>query len=240
MGRAFQNRKVSMAKTAAHKTKLYSKYGRELYVSAKSGGPDPSANLSLRRLIEKAKRDQVPSHVIEKALEKAQGVGGENYSTVRFEGFGPGGTMVIVDCLTDNNNRTFGDVRQCFTKVNAKLGNQGAVIHLFDHHAIFSFKHDNEDAVLEALMAADVDVADIENENGTITVYVPPTEFFKTKNALTEAIPGINFEAEEIAFLPQTTTTLQGEDAAAFEKMLDLLDELDDVQQVYHNAQIDN
>ncbi len=238
MGRAFQNRKVSMAKTAAHKTKLYSKYGRELYVCAKSGGIDPSANLSLRRLIEKAKKDQVPGHVIEKALEKAQGVGGENYVTVRFEGFGPGGSMVIVDCLTDNNNRTFGDVRQCFTKVNAKLGNQGAVIHLFDHQGVFSFKHPSEDAVLEILMGADVDVADIESENGVVSVYVPPTEFYKAKSALTEALPDIQFEIEEITFLPQTRTAIQGEDAALFEKLLDLLNDLDDVQEIYHNAEL--
>lgn len=238
MGRAFQNRKVSMAKTAAHKTKLYSKYGRELYVVAKSGGTDPATNLSLRRLMEKAKRDQVPGHVIDKALEKAQGVGGENYITVRFEGFGPGGCMVIVECLTDNNNRTFGDVRQCFTKVDAKLGNQGAVIHMFDHQGVLSFKHNNEDAILEILMAADVDVADIENENGVITVYVPPTEFYKAKSALTEALPDLAFDMEEITFLPQNTLSLQGENAALFEKMQDLLNDLDDVQEIYHNVEM--
>lgn len=238
MGRAFQNRKVSMAKTAAHKTKLYSKYGRELYVFAKSGGPDPETNLSLRRLMEKAKRDQVPSHVIEKALEKARGVGGENYVTVRFEGFGPGGCMVMVECLTDNNNRTFGDVRQCFTKVDAKLGNQGAVIHMFDHQGVLSFKHDNEDAILEILMEADVDVADIENEEGMITVYVPPTEFFKAKSALSAALPDLVFDMEEITFLPQTRVSLGEEDAVLFEKFQDLLNDLDDVQEIYHNADL--
>lgn len=238
MGRAFQNRKESMAKTAAHKTKLYSKYGRELYVSAKSGGPDPETNLTLRRLMEKAKRDQVPGHVIEKALEKARGVGGENYVTVRFEGFGPGGCMVIVECLTDNNNRTFGDVRQCFTKVDAKLGNQGAVIHMFDHQGVLSFKHSNEDAVLEILMEADVDVADIENEDGMITVYVPPTEFFKAKSALSDALPDLVCDMEEITFLPQNRVSLAGEDAVLFEKFQDLLNDLDDVQEIYHNADL--
>ena len=120
MGRAYQNRKVSMAKTADAKTKVYSKYGREIYVCAKAGGIDPSGNLTLRGLMDRAKKDQVPGHVIEKALDKAKGGGGEDFAPARYEGFGPGGCMVIVDCLTDNPNRTFGDVRQCFTKTKCK------------------------------------------------------------------------------------------------------------------------
>ena len=121
MGRAFQNRKESMAKTAAAKTKVYSKYGREIYVCAKQGGIDPSGNLALRGLIERAKKDQVPSHVIDKALDKASGVGGEDFSPARYEGFGPGNCMVIVECLTDNPNRTFADVRTCFGKAKSRV-----------------------------------------------------------------------------------------------------------------------
>ena len=109
-----------MAKTAGAKTKVYSKYGREIYVCAKNGGIDPNGNLSLRRLLDNAKKDQVPAHVIDRAIEKAKGGGGEDYSLARYEGFGPGGSMVIVDCLTDNNNRTFNDVRFCFNK-NVRL-----------------------------------------------------------------------------------------------------------------------
>lgn len=238
MGRTFENRKAAMAKTAGMKTKLYSKFGKELYVCAKSGGADPAANLTLRRLIEKAKRNQVPGHVIEKALDKARGGGGEDYSTVRYEGFGPGNCMVIVDCLTDNNNRTIGDVRTCFNKAKAKLGAPGSVAHMFDHRAIFSFKHDNEEAVLEALMEHDVDVADIENEDGIITVITPHTEFFKTKTALSEAFNDLHMEIEEITFVPQTHTEVSGEDAQMFEKLLDMLNDCDDVQEVYHNAEV--
>lgn len=238
MGRAFEVRKASMAKTAAAKTKVYSKYGREIYVSAKSGGTDPSTNLSLRRLMEKAKKDQVPSHIIDKALDKASGAGGEDYSSSRFEGFGPAGTMLIIDCLTDNNTRTFNDVRLCFTKNDAKLGGPGAVAHMFDHLAIFSFKGSDEDAVLEALMMADIDVTDVESEGGQITVFAPSSEFFNTRNALTEAFPGIDFETEEIAFVPQNSCTISGEDAAVFEKLVDMLNDCDDVQNVYHNAEI--
>jgi len=238
MGRAFEVRKASMAKTAAAKTKVYSKYGREIYVAAKNGGADPGTNLTLRRLMEKAKKDQVPGHVIDKALDKAKGAGGEDFAPARYEGFGPGGCMVIVDCLTDNNTRTFADVRLCFSKTGSKLGNPGAVAHMFDHLAIFSFRGIDEDSALEALMNADVDVGEIENENGQITVFAPFGEFFKARNALTEAFPKIEFDAEEITYVPQTSASIGGEDAVAFEKLLDMLNECDDVQNVYHNAQI--
>ena len=238
MGRAYQNRKESMAKTAAAKTKVYSKYGKEIYVCAKSGSPDPDTNLSLRRLIEKAKKDQVPTHVIERALDKAQGAGGEDYSATRYEGFGPGGCMVIVDCLTDNNSRTFMDVRQCFVKNDAKLGAQGSVAHMFDHLAIFAFAGDDEDAVLESLMMADVDVTDIENEDGKITVFAPASEFFKVKTALTAENPDIEFEVEEISFVPQTQAPISADDVPTFEKFMAMLDDCDDVQEVYHNAEL--
>ena len=238
MGRAFQNRKESMAKTAAAKTKVYSKYGREIYVVAKQGGTDPAGNLSLRGLIERAKKDQVPSHVIEKALDKASGVGGEDFSPARYEGFGPGNAMVIVDCLTDNPNRTFGDVRACFTKTKSKIGTPGTVSHMFDHCAILAFKGQDEEATLEALMEADVDVTDIENEEGQITVFAPHTEYAKAKQALIDAFGELDFEVDEIQFVPQTTTPVAGDDVAMFEKFLDMLNELDDVQNVFHNAEL--
>lgn len=237
MGRAYQNRKESMAKTADAKTKVYSKYGREIYVVAKSGGVDPDGNLALRGLIDRAKKDQVPSHVIDKALEKAKGGAGEDYAAARYEGYGPGNCMVIVECLTDNPNRTFGDVRQCFTKTKSKIGTQGAVSHMFDHSAILVFKNDDEDAVLEALMEADVDVTDVEAEDGKITVFAPHTEFFKAKQALTEAFGEIDFDVDEIQFIPQVTTPVTGEDREMFEKFLEMLNDLDDVQDVYHNAE---
>ncbi|MGZ4974054.1 MAG: YebC/PmpR family DNA-binding transcriptional regulator [Methylobacter sp.] len=237
MGRAYQNRKVSMAKTAEAKTKVYSKYGREIYVCAKSGGTDPSGNLTLRGLIDRAKRDQVPAHVIEKALDKAKGSGGEDFAPARYEGFGPGGCMVIVDCLTDNPNRTFGDVRQCFTKTKCKIGTQGVVSHMFDHAAILAFKNDDEDAVLEALLNADVDVTDVENEDGKITVFTPQGDYFKAKQALTDAFGEIDFDVDEIQFVPRGATAISGDDIPMFERFLDLLNDLDDVQNVYHDAE---
>lgn len=238
MGRAFQNRKESMAKTAGMKTKLYSRYGKEIYVCAKNGGVDPEGNLSLRRMIDKAKKDQVPSHVIEKAIDKAKGGGGEDYVAARYEGFGPGNTMVIVDCLTDNNNRTYGDVRTCFNKAKSKIGAQGSVAHLFDHVAVFAFKSDDEDAVLEALMMEDIDVSEIENEDGVITVMVPPNEYHQSKTALENNFEGIDFEMDEITFLPQMTTEISGDDKEVFERFVAMLNDCDDVQNVYHNAEL--
>ncbi len=238
MGRAYQNRKESMAKTSDAKAKVYSKYGREIYVCAKAGGVDPDGNLALRSMMDRAKKDQVPSHVIEKALDKAKGGGGEDFATARYEGFGPGNCMVIVDCLTDNPNRTFGDVRICFTKTKSKIGTQGSVSHMFDHSAILVFAGDDEEAALDALMMADVDVTDIENEDGKITVFTPHTEYFKAKQALTDSIENIDFDVDEIQFIPQTSTPIAPEDMEMFEKFLEMLNDLDDVQNVYHNAEI--
>jgi YebC/PmpR family DNA-binding regulatory protein len=225
-----------MAKTAAQKSKLYSKYGKQLYVMAKNGGADPAANPSLRSLIEKAKREQVPAHVIEKALDKASGSGGEDFASARYEGFGPGGCSVIIDCLTDNNNRTISEVRNCFTKTGAKMGAPGSVAHAFDHLAILSFKGENADQTLEAMLAADVDVNDVECENGQVTVFAPAGEFNKARQALLEALPGVELEVEEIAFVPQSRTDISPDDRPMFEKFIDMLNDCDDVQDVYHNA----
>lgn len=237
MGRAYQNRKESMAKTSDMKAKIYSRYGREIYVCAKSGGVDPDGNLALRSMIDKAKKDQVPSHVIEKAIDKAKGGAGEDFAPARYEGYGPGGSMAIIDCLTDNPNRTFGDVRMAFTKTKCKIGTQGSVAHMFDHAAIFVFKHDDEEAVLEALMEADVDVTDIENEDGKLTVFAPNTEYFKAKQALADAFGDIDFEVDEIQFIPHSFTTVDGDDVELFEKFLAMLNDLDDVQNIYHNVE---
>merc|ERR1712000_543369 len=171
-------------------------YGREIYVTAKAGGSDPSGNLALRSLIDRAKKDQVPSHVIDKALDKANGAGGEDFQPALYEGIAPGGAMVLISALTDNNNRTFGEIRGVFSKCKAKLGSQGSVSHMFDHRAMFVFAGDDEEPVLEALMEADVDVSDIDSEDGMITVLVPPTEFFKTKTALNDMNGEIDFEVE--------------------------------------------
>jgi YebC/PmpR family DNA-binding regulatory protein len=236
MGRSFEVRKNSMAKTAGQKSKLYSKYGKQLYVMAKNSGADPDANPSLRGLIDKAKREQVPAHVIEKALEKASGAGGEDYAPARYEGFGPGGSAFIIDCLTDNNNRTITDVRNCFTKTGSKMGAPGAVAHTFDHLAILSFQGTDEEELLTMMLAAEVDVTDVESEDGLLTLLAPATEFYKAKSALLEAMPEIELEVDEISFLPQTRTEISEEDRPMFDKFINMLNDCEDVQDIYHNA----
>jgi len=237
MGRAYQNRKDSMAKTSDAKAKVYSKYGREIYVCAKAGGLDPTGNLALRSLIERAKKDQVPTHVIDKAIEKAKGGAGENFELARYEGYGPGNCMVIIECLTDNPNRTFGDVRQCFTKTKTKIGTQGSVSHMFDHLSILMFSGQDEEAVLDALLMADVDVIDLENEDGMLTVFAPHTESFKAKQALSEAFGEIDYEVDEIQFIAQNTAPVTGDDVEMFERFMFMLNDLDDVQDIYHNVE---
>jgi len=146
--------------------------------------------------------------------------------------------MVIVDCLTDNPNRTFGDVRTCFNKAKCKIGGQGSVSHMFDHSAIFVFAYEDEEAALEVLMEADVDVTDIENEDGKLTVFAPHTDYAKAKTALTELLDeSVELEVDEIQFVPHNMTAIAGEDVDTMDKFLDMLNFLDDVQNVYHNAE---
>lgn len=236
MGRIFEKRKESIFKTAAQKSKLYAKYGKLLYMAAKNGVPDPQANPALRSIVEKAKRENVPSHVIEKAIQKASGTGGEDFQPARYEGFGPGGALVIVDCLTDNNQRTISEVRSCFTKTGSKLAANGSVAMSFDHVAVLSFKGDNEEQVLEAMFGADVAIEEVESKDGCITIFAPPAEFYKAKTSVLEAFPDVDLETQEITFLPQTSKTLSAEDQAQFEKFLDMLNDCDDVQNIYHNV----
>ena len=238
MGRSFENRKHSILKTAGQKSKIYSKYGKQLYVLAKNGSPDPESNPALRTLIDKAKKDQVPAHVIEKALDKAKGTGGEDYSASRYEGFGPGSSQVIIDCLTDNANRTSTDINNCFNKTGGKLGKQGTVAHMFDHLAIFSFKGEDEEKYLEAMMEADVEIDDVECKDGQVNLFAPTTEFYKAKQAFQAAFPDIELEVQEITFLPQTYIDISKEDLPRFEKFIHMLNECEDVQEVYHNARL--
>jgi YebC/PmpR family DNA-binding regulatory protein len=236
MGRIFEKRKESIFKTAAQKSKLYARHGKQLYMAAKNGVPDPEANPILRSMVEKAKREQVPSHVIEKAIQKASGAGGEDFQPVRYEGFGPGGALVIIDCLTDNNTRTVAEIRSCFNKTGAKMAANGSVTMSFDHLAVFSFKGDNEEQVLEVLFAADATVDEVECHDGSVRIFAPPAEFYKVKSAILAAFPGVEFETQEITFLPQQVKSLGAEDLAQFEKFLDLLNDCDDVQEIYHNV----
>lgn len=237
MGRAHEVRKVAMAKTAAMKAKVYSRYGKEIYLSAKTGGTDPDGNLTLRRLIEKAKKDQVPADVIKRAIDKVNSGAAENYDELQFEGYGPSGSTVIVKCLTDNINRTISQVRPAFTKSKAKLGGEGSVSYAYDTVSVLSFKGLDEEQTLEALINGDVDAKDIEaQEDGTIELTGEPTDLYKMKDAIEAACPDAVFDVEEISTFPQEYVELEGEDMELFERLIRLLNECDDVDTVIHNV----
>lgn len=240
MGRHFEVRAASMQKTARAKSKIYSRYGKEIYQAAKSGVADPDMNQELKRKIAEAKSNQVPAHVIQNAIDKAKGGSAENYDEVRYEGFGPGESTLIVECLTDNVNRSLSDVRTAFNKSKAKMGVNGSVSFLYDACGQFTFKYDNEEEVLEAMLMAEVDVKDIIKEDEYITVYVETTQFGEARNVL-DGLRGeeAEYEVNELTMIPQTYCTLTSEeDLAQFQKLLDMLEEVDDVQKVYHNVQL--
>ncbi len=236
MGRAFEVRKAAMAKTSAAKTKVYSRFGREIYVAAKAGIPDPEVNQSLKRIIERARSNQVPSDIIKRAIDKAKGGSGEAYSEARYEGFGPGSTTVIVDCLTDNPNRTYSEIRNCFNKSKSKLGVLGSVMHTYDAMGILSLEGQDEEAILDRCIEQDVNVLDIEIEENIMTVYTDPSDLYKAKDAIESLYPDCEFLVFESTLLPQTTIELQGEDIPMMHRLLAMLDEVDDVQKVVHNA----
>ncbi|MFM1541544.1 YebC/PmpR family DNA-binding transcriptional regulator [Helcococcus ovis] len=238
MGRAHEVRAASMAKTAAMKTKLYSRFGKEIYIAAKSGEPDPEMNLTLKRKIQEAKSNQIPADVIKRAIDKAKGGTVENYTEARYEGFGPGNSTFIVDCLTDNTNRSMTDVRTAFTKSpGAKMVNTGGVSYNYESVGLFELKYDNEDAMLEALLEADVDVIDVLVEDGEMTVKTSFSDFGKGQDAIEKLIPNVEFDTCETAMIPNEYVTLTAqEDIDAFNKLMGMLNESDDVNKIYHNV----
>ena len=240
MGRAHEVRAASMAKTAAIKSKLYSRFGKELYIAAKSGVPDPDMNLTLKRKIAEAKSNQVPADVIKRAIEKAKGGSDENYDEARYEGFGPGGSTVIIDCLTDNTNRSYTNVKTCFNRCRgAKLVNAGGVSYNYENDGIFEFPYTDEDKMLEALMEADVDVQDVSVNDGVMTVKTTFADFGKAQDAIEKLIPGVEFSRCETAMLPNEYVDLTDpEDIESYHKLMDMLNDVEDVNKVYSNVRI--
>ena len=238
MGRAHEVRAAAMAKTAAIKSKIYSRYGKEIYIAAKSGVPDPEMNLTLRSKIKEAKANQVPADVIKRAIEKAKGGSTESYDSLRYEGIGPGGATIIIDCLTDNSNRTVAAMNQCFNKSHCKLGVKGSVSFNYDNLGVLSFNYDDEDKILETLIEADVDVNDLEVEDGIMTVYTAPSDLHKAQEAIDALIPDCEYSVCAIKMLPQEYVTLTDEhDKEMWNRLLNLLDEVEDVQEIFHNVE---
>ena len=241
MGRAHEVRAASMAKTAAMKSKLYSRFGKELYIAAKSGVPDPDMNLTLKRKIAEAKSNQVPADVIKRAIDKAKGGTDESYDEARYEGFGPGGSTLIIDCLTDNTNRSYTNVKTCFNKCHgAKLVNAGGVSYNYEEVGIFEFPYEDDEKMLDVLMEAEVDVQDISVEEGEMTVKTSYSDFGKAQEALENFLgEDVKFDRCEVTMLPNEYVELtNSEDIEAFHKLMDMLNDVDDVNKIYTNAQV--
>lgn len=235
MGR-FPNIAASKAKTGAAKAKMYSSFAKEIYQVAKNGGTDPSGNLELRRLIEKAKKEQVTSDVINRAIDKAKGNSGEDYQTITYEGFGPGASTLIIKTLTDNVNRTVGEVRAAFNKINKSLGVTNSVSYNYDYLCIVSFKYDDEEKIFNALIENDIDFMDFENENGVITISVNPNLQHKLKDVLESTVKDIVYDYDEVGYFAKEKVELNAEDKEIFDKLIHILEEVDDVTNIYHNV----
>ena len=237
MGR-FPNIAAAKAKTGAAKGKLYGMYAREIYQVAKNGGATPEGNPSLKRLIEKAKKEQVPADIIKRAIDKVNSGTGENYEELTYEVFGPAGSTLMIKCLTDNVNRSVSDLRAVINKCHVKMGAMGSVSYMYDHLCTVGFKGLTEDEVMEALIEADVDYVDMEVQDGHTLIYGNPTDLYKIKEAITNKLPNVDFDIDDISMLPKERITLTGEDLEEFNRLLTLLDEVDDVETVYHNVEL--
>ena len=238
MGRAYEVRKASIQKTGAAKSKLYSMYAREIYQAAKTGGVELESNASLKRLVERAKKEQVPSDIIKRAIDKVNSGADESYVEARYELFGPAGSTVIVDCLTDNVNRSVSSIRAVLNKCHVKMGAIGSVAYQYDHLCIVGFKGLSEEEALEQMIMADIDIDDVETNNGLTVIYGNPKDLFDIKNAISNVLPNVEFEMDEITMIPKDTITLTGEDLEVFKKLVTMLEDVEDVQHVYHNVNL--
>ncbi|MCL6587537.1 MAG: YebC/PmpR family DNA-binding transcriptional regulator [Anoxybacillus sp.] len=220
----------------AKRGKIFMKLAKEIYVAAKMGGGDPSTNASLRLVIEKAKAANMPNENIERAIKKATGNQNHaNYEEIRYEGYGPGGVAVMVVCLTDNKNRTASNVRVAFSKNGGNLGETGCVSYLFERKGLLVIAREEldieeDDMLLQAIEAG---AEEMETTDDSFEIYTAPEQFEDVKNAL--SANGFTFVEAQITMVPQTYTKLTGDDLTKMLKLIDMLEDDDDVQEVYHN-----
>ena len=233
----FANIKHKKEKNDAAKGKIFTVIGREIAVAVKEGGPDPANNSKLRDVIAKAKSNNMPNDTIERGIKKAAGdVGNVNYEYVTYEGYGPSGIAIIVDALTDNKNRTAANVRSAFTKGNGNIGTPGCVSFMFDKKGQIIIDKEEYEADADELMmtALDAGAEDFSEEEDSYEILTDPDELENVKKALEDA--GIPLASAEVTMIPQNYVDLTDETAIKnLQKTLDLLDDDDDVQAVYHN-----
>lgn len=233
----FANIKHKKEKNDAAKGKMFTIIGKEIAIAVKEGGSDPANNSKLRDVIAKAKANNMPNDTIERGIKKAAGEGSSvNYEVITYEGYGPGGTAIIVDTLTDNKNRTAANVKHAFSKGEGNIGTPGCVSYMFDKKGqIIIGKEDNDiDADELMMMALDSGADDFVEEDDSFTVLTSPEAFSQVREALEQA--GVPMADAEVTMIPQTYVDLTDEEAVKnLNKILDMLDDDDDVQQVYHN-----
>ncbi len=239
MGRAFEVRKASIQKNGAARGKIYTTFAKEIYLACKKGVPEIESNVELKRVVAKAKKQQVPNEIIDRAIAKAKGAGQEDYKEVIYEGFGPGASTLVIKTLTDNVNRTVGEVRAAFNKVHKSLGVSNSVLYNYDHLSIVGVKSDLESELFEALLDAGIEIHDLENEDGIIVVTADAKDSSKVKDVIETLIEGAELEIDEIGMYPKEKISLEGEDLEIFQKLYKMLDEIEDVTEIYTNVLMD-
>ena len=237
MGRAHEVRAASMAKTAAMKSAKYARWNKEIFAAAKAGVPDPEMNQGLKNVIARAKKDQCPADVIKRAIEKAKGVTSGATKEKVYEGYGPGQVAVIVEFLTDNDNRTYTEARTAFNKTCGTIGT--SVSYLFNRKAVFCYEGLSEDETMEALMEAGLDFEELTtDEDGFVNITAAPSDCEAIKEALLAAKPDLEFEQAEVDMVPSTKVDLDEDHLEKFRRFLEILSEYDDFENVYHNANL--
>lgn len=238
MGRAYEVRKASIQKTGAARGKIYANYAKEIYQAAKNGGTEVESNAKLKRLVERAKKEQVPGDIIKRAIDKVNSGADETYVEATYEMFGPAGSTFVVECLTDNLNRSVSDLRAVVNKCHIKMGAIGSVTFNYDHLCVVSFKGLNEEETMDALIENGADFVDMEVEDDEVIVYGNPTDLYQIKEAITKKLPNVEFNMDEITYIAKEKITLTGEDLEIFNRVIKMLDEVEDVKNVYHNVEV--
>lgn len=240
MGRAYAVREAKIKKTGAARGKLYTNFAKEIYLAAKNGVPEIEANGALKHLVEKAKKQQIPADIINRAIEKAKGAGKDEYEEILYEGFGPGASTLMIKTLTDNVNRTVGEVRAAFNKVHKSLGVSNSVSYNYDNLAVMSFKTTKDEEILMALLDAGIEPVEFETENDYLNVSVNYIDNIKAKDIIENIVSDVDYEIDDTGWYAKDLITLSDEDMEIFNKLYDLLDAVDDVTEIYHNVKLDS
>ena len=234
----WSNIKHRKGKNDALKAKITTKISREITVAVKAGGTDPTGNMRLKLALQKARENNIPKDNIQRAIDKGAGAGdANNYEEITYEGYGPGGAAILVEVMTDNRNRAAADVRHAFSKRGGNLGESGSVNWMFKRKGVFVIPQEGNDEETLTLLALDAGAEDIKVEDDVFVIYTLPDDYDTVEAALADA--SIATDMAQITMVPDTNMELTGDDAVNMQRVLDMLEDLDDVQDVYHNSILD-